>query len=114
MNINTGEKIHIAIRRNFDGDIRRHFVGEVVYADGPVVRLTGFSIVFDTSKNVYVWGKGVRTTIMNLAESGYIVNFIPEHVVISDLKYQHDSERRLVMTDGNSFSLDINEFGISR
>jgi hypothetical protein len=114
MIINIGEKLHIVIRRNFEGDLRRHFVGEVEAFTGPVVRLLGYTIIFDKTKNVFVKSRGVRLTIMDLAESGYIVNFIPENVEIADLIYQYDNEKKLIMTDEKSYILDINEFGINR
>ncbi len=27
-----GEKVHVILRRNFEGDLRRHFVGEIIAA----------------------------------------------------------------------------------
>jgi uncharacterized protein YllA (UPF0747 family) len=81
---------------------------------GSIVRLLGYTIIFDKTKNVFVKSREVRATIMDLAESGYIVNFIPDDVNIADLIYKYDNEKKLIMTDEKSFTLDINEFGISR
>ena len=113
MIIEPGEKVHIFVRRNFEGELRRHFIGEVTAVQGSVVRLFGNSIVFDKTKNVFVKGKGERITIVDLAESGYIVNVIPKSVVISELVYKQNIEKQLVLTDEKSFTLDINEFGVS-
>ena len=41
MVIDKGEKIHIVTRRNFEGDLRRHFVGEVVEVQDAAVRIEG-------------------------------------------------------------------------
>ena len=114
MIINSGEKLHVVIRRNFDGDLRRHFIGEVVALTGSIVRLLGYTVIFDKTKNVFVKSREIRATIMDLAESGYIVNCIPEDVNIADLIYKYDNEKKLIMTDEKSYTLDINEFDISR
>jgi hypothetical protein len=114
MVVKNGEKFHVVVRRGFESDIRRHFVGEVEEFEGSIVRLIGYPIVFDKTKNVFVKGSHKRTTVMDLAESGYIVNGIPGDVDISELKYKYDSERKLLMTDDKSYSLDIIEFGIGR
>ena len=47
---------------------------------GSIVRLLGYTIIFDKTKCVFVKSREVRATIMDLAESGYIVNFIPDDV----------------------------------
>ena len=114
MILNNGDKLHVVIRRNFETEPRRHFIGEVKALSGSIVKLVGHTILFDKTKNMFVKNRGLRSTIMDLAESGYIVNFIPEFVDIGDLKYQYDNEKKLVMTDGKSYELDINEFGINR
>ena len=51
---------------------------------------------------------------MDLSSSGYWVNLIPKGVELSDLHYTYDSENKLILTDGKSFDLDINEFGALR
>ena len=52
MLVEIGEKVHIAVRRMFETDLRRHFVGEIKAANDSVVRLIGYSIVYDKNKNV--------------------------------------------------------------
>ena len=67
----------------------------------------------------YVRKPEQRVTVVDLADSGYVVNFIPVDIDLAKLSYKYiaqPSERKktLVVTDGDSFSLDINEFGLSR
>ena len=113
MVINQGEKVHFIRRRNFVDDLRRHFLGEVKEVDGQVVRVEGYVFIFDPSKCEYLKKVQKRTTIVNLGDSGYIVNIIPIDVNIEQLVYKRIKEK-LVVTDDKSFSLDINEFGINR
>ena len=113
MIINKGEKVHIIRRRNFIDDLRRHFLGEVKEVDGTVVRLEGSTFIFDSSRGEFFQKAQKRTTIINLGDSGIIVTIIPVDMNIEQLVYKR-VEGKLVVTDGKSFSLDINEFGINR
>jgi len=114
MVISKGEKVHIIRRRNFADDLRRHFIGEVKEVNGRVVRVEGYVFIFDSTKSYYFKIDKKRTTVIDLADSGYIVNIIPPDVNIENLVYKESREKRLVVTDEKSFSLDINEFGIKR
>ncbi len=114
MIINKGEKIHIIYRRLLESESRRHFVGEVLEVSDSVVRIQGKAFILDSSKNQYIRKPETRTTIIDLAESGYIVNIIPNTVSVTNLRYELNKDKNLVVTDGLAFSLDINEFGFQR
>jgi hypothetical protein len=114
MVVNKGEKAHVITRRHFDGDLRRHFIGEVKEVDGPTVRIEGFVYIWDSAKNQFVKKPEKRTSIIDLATSGYIVNLIPADVNIDKVVYKLSAQNNLVVTDSKSFSLDINEFGPRR
>ena len=72
---------------------------------GSIVRLLGYTIIFDKTKYVFVISREVRETIMDLAESGYIVSFIADDVNIAGLIYKYDNEKKLIMTDEKSGTL---------
>lgn len=110
MLLKPGEKIHVITRRSFDGDVRRHFVGQVVAADESAVRVRGFVFVFYPGPNEYVRRPDLRERIIALADAGNIINIIPEGVNLEDLVYRASEQNRLVVTDRKSFNLDINEF----
>ena len=114
MIIKKGDKLHIITRRLFDGDLRRHFVGEVEEVSGDLVLLAGFAFIFSPNTNDYVRMPERRQRIFGLASSGLVINFIPGEVIIDDLVYWINRENRLVLTNGSAYSLDINEFGASR
>ncbi len=111
MIIEKGDKVHVIYRALYESSTRRHFLGEVIVADGSCCRLEGFAFVYDTKSAMYVKKIETRITIIDLAESGYIVNVIDSNVIISDISYRYVSEVGLVATDNKSFSLNINEFG---
>ena len=110
MLLKPGEKIHVITRRHFDGDLRRHFVGQVVAATENTARVRGYTFVFYPGPNEYVRRPDLRERIIALSDAGNIVNVIPENVNLEDLIYRASEQNRLVVTDRKSFSLDINEF----
>ena len=114
MLIESSEKVHVVVRRTFETDLRRHFIGEIKVAIDSIARIEGYFLVFDKSKNTFIKKPNLRVTIMDLSNSGYWVNIIPKDVKLADLKYIHDSNNKLALTDGKSFELDINEFGALR
>ena len=114
MVLKEGEKVHIISRRLFENDLRRHFVGEVRAVSEVAVRLEGYVYVFDAGDVRYVKRSERRVRIFGLADSGSIINVLPAHVDLDALSYQVSAKNRTVLTDGKSFSLDINEFSTVR
>ena len=114
MILEPGEKIHIITRRTFEGDLRRHFIGEVRKTSEIAIRVEGYAFVFDASLNQYSKRPEKRTRILGLADNGNIINILPTNANLELSKYVQSKERVLVVTDGLSFSLDINEFGSNR
>ena len=108
--IESGDKLHIVTRRLFHEDVRRHFVGEVVAVTGYLVEVRGYPFVFNTAINEYQKIPETRTRVFSLGDSGHIVNLIPRDVDIDAVAYRA-TEPGLVVTDGQSFSMAINEFG---
>ena len=114
MLLQPGEKIHVITRRCFEGDLRRHFVGQVVFATECAARVQGYAYVFYPGSNEYVRRPDLRERIIALSDAGNIINVIPQNVDLEELVYRPSEQNRLVVTDRKSFSLDINEFsGIS-
>lgn len=111
--IAIGDKLHIMTRRIFENDIRRHFIGEVTSADVGIVEIRGYTFIFHPGANEYRRLPEERTRIFSVGEAGHVVNKIPKDVVVSAVTYK-TVDNRLLIADGRSFSLPINEFGSSR
>ena len=111
MIVQPGEKLHIAYRTLHEKSVRRHVVRQVMASEGAVCRLEGYAFIYDSGDNMFTRKKELRTTIVDLAESGYIVNVIPNDVNLADIMYKYESGYGVVATDGKQFRLDINEFG---
>ena len=110
MLVDIGDKIHVIERRMFDGDVRRHFFGVVERADTSAMRITGHVYVYDSGSSTYVRGKELRTRVIPLAASGFVINVAPSETNVEEVRYV-EKDGRLTVTDNGSFSLDINEFG---
>jgi hypothetical protein len=111
MIVEISEKVHVTCRALYENSSRRHFLGEVQAAAGAICRLEGFVFVYDQKSTMFIRRAEKRTTIIDLAESGYVVNFIDPEVILDNISYKYLQGIGLVATDGQAFSLNINEFG---
>ncbi len=111
MVIEKGNKVHVIYRALYDSSTRRHFLGEVVAAECALCRLEGYVFVLDPESDLYKKKPEKRITIIDLAESGYIVNILDQNIVLADVNYKYLEDIGRVATDGKGFTLDINEFG---
>ncbi|MDX1379711.1 MAG: hypothetical protein R3233_01255 [Xanthomonadales bacterium] len=112
--VHVGEKVHLVMRRRFESDVRRHFIGEVTAYDRGNARLEGYAYVFDARSNQFVRRDERRVKIVNLGDSGYVANVFSAEVDLSALRYTQSARGNLVVTDDNGFELDIHEFGAHR
>lgn len=102
------------VRRRFADDVRRHFAGRVIAREGSLVRADGYTFVFESPRNEYVKRERVRTRIVAIGDVGNIVNILPANTDLERLHYEISARKRLVVTDGNECSLDIQECGANR
>lgn len=112
MIIDKNEQIHVMYRALYENSIRRHFLGVVRRVEGALCRAEGYVFIYDKAASTYVRRPGKRTTILDLAESGYIVNVIDDAVNIDEVEYRYVSGSGLTATDNKGFSLNINEYGL--
>ena len=112
--LEEGTKVYVVRRRGFDGDLRRHFLGEVVAVEGTTVRLFGYAFLYDTGSTSYVRHDEPRTTFVDVGQAGFIVNVVDPQTDIENTRYEVDDRGRLIVTDGGALRLDVNEFGILR
>jgi hypothetical protein len=111
MIVEKGEHVHVIYRALYESSSRRHFLGEVQVAEGTLCRIEGYVFVYDQNTSMYIKRPEKRVTIMDLSESGYVVNVLNEKIVLEDIVYKYEQGIGLVAVDGKGFSLNINEFG---
>lgn len=110
MIISPGEKIHIVSRPLFEEDTRRHFIGEVINAEGDLVRARGYVFVLDRRRERFHKLPELRIRIFGFRDARLIVNVIPNDTDLDTTDCRVNDQSRLVVSDGKSFSLDIHEF----
>lgn len=111
MIVDVGTKLHVIYRALYDSSLRRHFVGVVEAADGSVCRIRGYAFVTNPQTRMFEKRAGQRTTVIDLAESGYITNIIHPDTDIEAVSYRYARDVGLVATDDQAFTLNINEYG---
>lgn len=111
--LKPGEKLHVIERRTFDGDARRHFVGEVESVTDVAVRVTGYTFVCNPMTGNFDRREPVRTRIIPLAASGVVVYVIPEDIEVAAVRYEWAAGNRLVVRAGR-WELFLDEFASSR
>ena len=96
MVLNSDDKIHVIIRRRFDTDLRRHFIGEVNDATETVVRVSGYVFVLDMKTNLFVRRLQLRTRIVSLVDAGKITKILTHvHWIAIISRVQMTNNRRL-------------------
>jgi hypothetical protein len=104
-----GEIVHVIERRLFSGDVRRHFIGEIEVCTKRAVRVKGYLFVYDSGASGFVRKPELRTRLIPL-DNRVIINVLPENVALVEIRYTHDTEGNLTLTNGAGFELDISEF----
>ena len=110
MIIEKSEKLHIIYRALYENSARRHFLGEVLVAEGSICRLKGYVFVYDKKTTEFIRKPDKRVTIIDISESGYVTNIIGQEVNLDTVVYRYAQGIGLIATDNKSFSLNINEF----
>ena len=113
MIVEPGEKLHIVERRYFADDVRRHFVGEVLSCTGWVMRLKGYTWVFDDVSGEFVRKPEKRERVISILDR-LTVNVIPPEADVDAVKYVTVPQKGLVVTDERTFFLEITEFTAMR
>jgi hypothetical protein len=111
--LSKGEKILVIRRRLFEEDIRRHFVGEVEEVSPELVRLNGYAFIFDDTDKEFKRRSKLQTNIFSLVDAGIAVIVLPEEIDLEAIRYTINDKGQRVLTDGNSFYLQVSEFGVN-
>ena len=112
--LSKGEKVFVITRRLFEGDRIRLFVGEVQTAVDMAMKVCGYVFVHDDFTNEIVRREDIRTRIISLVDAINIIMVIPKEVTLENVQYEINNMNERVITDKDSFSLNLNEFGASK
>ena len=108
-----GDKVHVASRRLFPGDVHVHVVGEITAVEGPLFRVVGYAFVYDPASNTYFKHPELRTRLFSVEDPGRDITLLPRKADMDSLQYDV-VEGRLMLLDGRGFSMEVAEFGGER
>jgi len=112
MLLKEGEKIHVMIRRLFEKDACRHFIGVVKQTSSVAARVEGRSFILNVA-NAWERKQRVRTTIISLTDSRLIINILPANAELENVEYNLKDDH-VIVTDGKTFEMDIEDFQTRR
>ena len=101
-------------RRAFAQDIRRHFIGEVIDVTESLIRAEGHAFLYDTNTNLFVKKNYSYVRIFSLVDGVNIICILPRTTNLKKIAYRFTEKNRMVLTDGESLTMDVNEFGVNR
>ncbi len=110
MLLKPGEKVFIVTRRQFERDLRRHFVGEVECCTDNAVRVKGYVFIFDDMTGSFNRREDIRTRIFPLIDAGIVINVISNQVQIDNNRYEVDNTNQRILTDGDTLRMIVSEF----
>ena len=99
--LKIGEKIHVIHRQLFEGDAKRHFVGEIEAREGMLARVKGYLVAMDPKTNQFMKRDALRTRLIALDCAGVIINVIPDQVKIAKIQYTHRASKDVLVSDGS-------------
>lgn len=112
--LDIGEKVFVITRRLFDGDRIRLFVGEVQKSSDIAMKVCGYVFVHDDFTNEVVRREDIRTRIISFVDAVNIILVIPKEVDLEIVQYKLNDMNERVITDNDSFTMNLNEFGASK
>ena len=112
--LDKGEKVFVITRRLFEGDRLRQFVGEVQESTEMVIKVCGYAFVHDDFTNEIVRREDVRTRIVSMTDAINLIFVIPNDVILENVQYKLNDMNERVITDENTFTMNLNEFGPSK
>jgi len=114
MILSKGEKVFLITRRSFPGDLRRHFVGEILEVTDSAIRVQGFAFIFDETTSQFIRRDDIRIRIFSMLDAGIVINILPEEVNIEDVHYKIDEKNHRVISDDKLISMNVSEFALNR
>ena len=111
MVLSKGEKVLVLIRRLFEKDLRRRFIGEITEATDYLIRVSGYAFIFDECIKDYMRRDSLQINIFSLIDAGIVVILLPQDVNTAEIQYKETEKGHKIITDGKSFKMRVSEYG---
>ena len=113
MVLSKGEKVFIVVRRLFEKDLRRHFIGEVEEVSAELIRVHGYVFVLDEATRDFKRREKSQTNIYSLVDAGIVVIVLTDEIDLEAVHYCINDKGQRILTDKKSFYLQVSEFGVN-
>jgi hypothetical protein len=105
----VGEKIHIVERRQFDSDLRRHFIGEVEYCSDHHLKIKGKLFVYNATSKVFERIEPSRFRIY-ANDNNIGITILPQDFDLPTAVYKR-IPYKLLFCDANGFEMELGDIG---
>jgi len=112
--LSKGDKVFVITRRLFREDRIRMFVGEIQATTDMAMKVRGHVFVHDDFTNELVRREDTRTRIISLVDAVNNILVIPKEIDLENVQYKLNDMNERVITDNDSFTMNLNEFGASK
>jgi hypothetical protein len=106
--LTTGDKVLVAHRRLFRGDVAHSFAGLVGACKDGLVKVTGHSYVRDPVTGDMLEKSEPRTKVLALASGTLLVYHLPDAVDLDGLEFTW-ADGELSASDGKGFAMNLGE-----
>ena len=111
MVLSKGEKVLIIIRRLFENDLRRHFIGEIEEVSSELIRVSGYTFIFDENQKEFKRRGKSQINIFSLVDAGIEVILLPKDIILDEIWYTINGKGHRIITDKKSFHMRVSVFG---
>ena len=109
MLLDEGDKILASVRRLYEAEYPRFFVGVVEAASETVARVLGSVYIWDPYRNAVVPREGRRCKLIHFASPTFIVHALDRATDLDAISFKADTNGRIWLTEGDRPIMEIAE-----
>jgi len=109
MLIDEGDKVLATVRRLYESEYPRFFIGVVEAATETVVRVLGAVYIWDPYRNAVVQREGRRRKLIPFSSPHFIVHSLDRDLDLDAVTFTADTNGRIFLTDGGKPIMELAE-----
>ncbi|HZL99885.1 MAG TPA: hypothetical protein VFD43_06500 [Planctomycetota bacterium] len=109
MLLDEGDKVLATMRRLYESEYPRFFLGVVEAASETAARILGAVHVWDPYRNAVVPREGRRRKLIAFASSNYILHMLDRELDLESVRFSADTNGRIWVLDGDKPFMELAE-----
>jgi hypothetical protein len=109
MLIDEGDKVLATVRRLYEAEYPRFFIGVVEAASETVARILGSVYIWDPYRGAVVQREGRRRKLIPFSSPHFIVHSLDRDVNLDTLSFTADTNGRIWLMDGDKPIMELAE-----